>query len=73
MEKDEKLVQYIEKIERLQNDKKLLLDEINQVYNELKNNGYSVKAVKDVIKLRKMHSADRDEFEYERKKYIETI
>ena len=64
MEKDDKLVQYISRIENLENEKKSVCDDIRQVYSELKGEGYDPKAVRQVIKLKKMMPADRAELNF---------
>lgn len=59
----ERLRSLIERIERLEEEKSALSDDISEVYSEAKGNGYDVKVVRQVIKLRKMDSADRQEQE----------
>lgn len=48
------LKQYIDRIERLEGEKSVLLDDIKQVFDEAKANGFDVKTMKQVIKLRKL-------------------
>ena len=50
----DQLVQYMSRIERLETDKSEVMDDIKQVYDEAKANGFDVKIMKQVIKLRKM-------------------
>ena len=57
-----KLRNYIERIERLEEEKKDVQNDIKEVYLEAKAQGFNKKALKAVIKLRKMNSADRDEY-----------
>ena len=57
-----KLRDYIERIERLEEEKKDVQNDIKEVYLEAKAQGFNKKALKAVIKLRKMNSADRDEY-----------
>ena len=73
MEKDDKLVQYISRIENLEFEKKALCDDIRQVYSELKGEGYDVKAVRQVIKLKKMMPADRAELNFLVQEYAKQI
>lgn len=61
---DEKFKQIIERIERLEEEKKEIGRDINQIYAEAKGQGYDVKAMRAVIKLRKMSRIDRDEQEF---------
>lgn len=54
---------FIERIERLEEEKKALNDDIREVYAEAKGNGFDTKIVRQIVKLRKMDSTDRQEFE----------
>jgi uncharacterized protein (UPF0335 family) len=55
---------FIERIERLEEEKKGMSDDIREVYSEAKGQGYDAKAMRAVIKLRKMEKDARDEAEY---------
>lgn len=57
------LREYIERIERLEEEKKDVQQDIKEVYAEAKANGFDKKALKAVIKLRKMDEADRQDYE----------
>ncbi|HUO89743.1 MAG TPA: DUF2312 domain-containing protein [Rhizomicrobium sp.] len=59
----EHLRSFIERIERLEEEKKALADDIREVYSEAKGNGFDTKVMRQVVKLRKMESADRQEQE----------
>ncbi len=48
---------FIERIERLEEDKRAVADDIKEVYAEAKGNGFDVKIMRKVISLRRM---DRD-------------
>jgi uncharacterized protein (UPF0335 family) len=50
----DQLKQYINRIERLDSDKAAIMDDIKQVFDEAKANGFDVKAMKQVIKLKKL-------------------
>jgi uncharacterized protein (UPF0335 family) len=54
---------FIERIERLSNDKQGISDDIKDVYSELKSQGYIAPIVRQIVKLRKMAKDDRDEME----------
>ncbi|WP_127521223.1 DUF2312 domain-containing protein [Mesorhizobium sp. Z1-4] len=54
---------FIERIERLEEDKKTVSDDIKEVYAELKGNGYDTKAVRTLVRLRKKDQAERQEEE----------
>lgn len=55
------LRQFIERIERLEEEKKALADDVRDVYAELKGRGYDAKAVRKLIALRKKDTAERQE------------
>ena len=59
-----KLKSYIERIERLEEDKAGVASDIKDVFAEAKSNGFDVKAMRSVMKLRKMKSDERTEAEY---------
>jgi len=59
----EHLRSFIERIERLEEEKKALADDIKEVYSEAKGTGFDTKVMRQVIRLRKMESADRQEQE----------
>lgn len=54
----------IERIERLEEEKKGISSDIRDIYSEAKGVGFDVKIMKAIIKLRKMNQADRDEQEF---------
>jgi uncharacterized protein (UPF0335 family) len=56
-----KLKSFVERIERLENEKSELAADVREVYSEAKGNGFDTKIMRQVIKLRKMEPADRTE------------
>lgn len=54
---------FIERIERLEEEKKTIADDIKEVYAECKGTGFDVRAVKQLIKIRKQDKAEREEAE----------
>ena len=50
----DQLKQYIEKIEKLEEEKNNLLEDIKSVFDDAKMNGFDTKAMKHVLKLKKM-------------------
>lgn len=50
----EQLAQYMSRVERLESDKAEILEDIKQVYDEAKVNGFDVKIMKQVMRLRKL-------------------
>lgn len=59
----EQLRLFVERIERLEEEKKGLLDDIKDVYLESKANGYDVKTMRAIVRLRKMERNSRMEAE----------
>jgi uncharacterized protein (UPF0335 family) len=59
----EKLRQTVAKIERLEEEKKEVAEQIKEVYGEAKALGFDVKALRQVIRLRKIERAEREEQE----------
>ena len=54
---------YVERIERLEEEKKNLAADIREVYAEAKGNGFEPKIMRKLISLRKMDQSDRQEEE----------
>jgi uncharacterized protein (UPF0335 family) len=54
---------FIERIERLEEEKKTIGDDIKEVYAEMKGTGFDIKAVRTIIRLRKKDQAERQEEE----------
>ena len=53
----------IERIERLEEEKKTISDDIKDVYAEAKGTGFDTKAVRAIIRMRKKDQAERQEEE----------
>jgi len=60
--KDE-VLQYINRIERLEEDKKAVSDDIKDVYAELKNNGFDAKIIRKLVSIRRKSKEERQEEE----------
>ncbi|CDO37251.1 DUF2312 domain-containing protein [Novosphingobium sp. KN65.2] len=60
---DDRLRLLIERIERLEEEKKGLSDDIRDVYCEAKAVGYDVKTMRQIVRLRKMRPDDRREMD----------
>jgi uncharacterized protein (UPF0335 family) len=59
----ERLRAFIQRIERLEEEKKTISDDIREVFAEAKSNGFDPKIMRQVLRLRKMESGDRQEQE----------
>jgi uncharacterized protein (UPF0335 family) len=57
------LRQFVERVERLEEEKKTVSDDIRDVFAEMKGRGYDVKAVRQILKIRKQDQAERQEQE----------
>ena len=58
-----RLRSFVERVERLEEEKAALAADIREVYSELKGAGYDVKIVRQIIRMRKMDASDRQEQE----------
>ena len=63
----------IERIEHLEEEKKAISDDIRDVYAEAKGNGYDVKALRTVIRLRKQDKDERAEQEAILETYLHAL
>jgi uncharacterized protein (UPF0335 family) len=59
----DRLKSFIERIERLEEEKRALAEDIKEVYAEAKGTGFDTKVMRQLIKLRKMDKDDLDEQE----------
>ena len=59
----EELKQFVERIERLEEEKKAIADDIKDVFGEMKGRGFDTKVVRQVLKIRKQDHAVRQEME----------
>jgi uncharacterized protein (UPF0335 family) len=57
------LKSYIERIERLEEEKKALSGDIREIYAEAKGNGFEPRVMRKLVSLRRMKAADREEEE----------
>lgn len=60
----EQLKSIIERIERLEEEKSAIAYDIRDIYYEAKGNGFDTKAIRQIIRLRKLDNNERDEQEY---------
>ena len=60
----EHLKQFVERIERLDEEKQTIAEDIKEVFQEAKSNGFDVKTLKEIIKIRKADASDLEEQEY---------
>lgn len=70
---DEQLRLFIERIERLEEEKKAISDDIRDVYAEAKGNGYDVKALRTIVRMRKQDANERAEQETILETYLQAL
>jgi uncharacterized protein (UPF0335 family) len=58
------LKQLIEKIERLEEEKKGVSDDIRDIFAEAKSMGFDTKVIRQVLKIRRMNAEERNEMEH---------
>jgi uncharacterized protein (UPF0335 family) len=63
----------IERIERLEEEKKATSDDIREVYAEAKVNGFDVKALRTIVRLRKQDADERKEEEAVLETYLHAL
>lgn len=54
---------FVERIERLEDEKQALTNDIREIYSEAKGAGFDVKVLRQVVRLRKMDAHDRSQME----------
>lgn len=69
----DQLKSIVERIERLEEEKKTIADDIKEVYGEAKGNGYDVKVLRKVIAIRKRDANERAEEEAILDLYLQAV
>ncbi len=64
---------YIERIERLEQEKASLMEDIREVYAEAKGTGFDPKIMRQVVRIRKMEPDQRQEQEYVLDTYLSAL
>ncbi len=59
----DRLKSFVERIEKLEEERKAISGDIRDVYSEAKGVGYDVKTMRKIISIRKVDAAERDEQE----------
>lgn len=63
----------IERIERLEEEKKAIADDVKDVYGEAKARGYDTKTMRGIVRLRKMETHVRQEAEAMMQTYMQAL
>lgn len=69
----EQLRSIVERIERLEEEKKAIADDIRDVYGEAKANGFDTRVLRQVVRLRKQDTSERQEQEAVRDLYLQAL
>ena len=69
----EQLRSIIERVERLEEEKKTIGEDIRDVYAEAKGNGYDTKALRTIVRLRKQDASERAEQETILETYMQAL
>ena len=64
---------FVERVERLEEEKKAITDDVRDVYAEAKANGFDVKALRTIVKLRKQDADERKEQEAVLETYMHAL
>jgi uncharacterized protein (UPF0335 family) len=64
---------FVERIERLEEEKKVIADDIKDVYAEAKANGFDTKALRTVVRLRRQDTEERKEQEAILETYLQAL
>lgn len=67
------LCQFIQRIERIEEERKELGVDIREIFAEAKGRGFDVKVMRQILRLRKMTPADRAENEFLRDEYKKLV
>ncbi|MBP3955425.1 DUF2312 domain-containing protein [Gemmata sp. G18] len=59
----DQLKSIIARVEKLEEEKKGIADDIKDVFAEARGNGWDVKAIRQILKIRKMDQSEREEAE----------
>ena len=69
----DQLKAFVERVERLEEEKRAIADDIRDVYGEAKVNGFDIKALRTVVRLRKQDVNERREQEAILETYLQAL
>ncbi len=69
----EKLRQLVARIEKLEEEKKSIADDVKETYAEAKSLGFDTKVLRQVVRLRKQDRQEREEQEQVRELYLHAL
>jgi uncharacterized protein (UPF0335 family) len=69
----DQLKSIIERIERLEEEKKTISDDVRDVYTEAKGSGFDVKAIRTIVRMRKQDAGEREQQEQILETYLHAM
>ncbi|WLB14858.1 DUF2312 domain-containing protein (plasmid) [Bradyrhizobium elkanii] len=69
----DQLKSIVERIERMEEEKKTIADDIRDIYAEAKGNGFDVKALRTIVRMRKQDANERQEAETILETYMQAL
>ena len=69
----QELTQFVERVERLEEEKKAITDDVRDVYAEAKANGFDTRALRALVHLRKQDADERREHEAILETYMQAL
>ncbi|MEM9495850.1 MAG: DUF2312 domain-containing protein [Pseudomonadota bacterium] len=69
----DRLRSFIERVERLEEEKATIMNDVKEVYAEAKGEGYDVKTLRKVVSIRKLDRAERQEQEAMLELYLSAL
>lgn len=69
----DELRQFIERVERLEQEKKDIMDSVKEVYQEAKGRGYDAKVMRKIVSIRKRNRDDLAQEEAVTQMYMEAL
>ena len=69
----DQLQAFVERVERMEEEKKAIVDDIRDIYAEAKGNGFDVKTLRVVVRLRKQDTDERKEHEAILETYLHAL
>lgn len=67
------LTSCVERIESLMSDKKAIQDDISEIFAEAREKELNTKVIREVIRIRKMNAAEREEEQHLRDVYLRAL
>lgn len=69
----DQLKSFVERVERMEEEKRAIADDIKEIYAEAKGNGFDVKVLRQIVRIRKQDASEREEQEAIRDLYMHAM